>query len=639
MKSRSICLPLLWLASFWLCLPTAVFANPDTPPPAPTWKAAEMQAFLDGVINTYMEENKLAGATLSVVHRNETLLSMGYGYADVDAGLKVDAQDHLFRIGSISKLFVWLAVMQQVEQGHLCLDTDVNDYLESFQIPDTYEVPVTLRSLMTHTPGFEDILLHLFLREDDEVGSTEEILKAQLPKRVRPPLQIASYSNHGTALAQYLVELSSGQPFEDYVEQHILHPLQMSSTTFRQPLPRDLAGQLSKAYAWQEGRFVEKAFELIPISGMGGASTTAADMAIFMKSLLNHSCLDTLCLLDSLTFATMTEPVMYHAPHTNPLMLGFMDVSQGGQRLYGHGGNTFLFHSVMVLMPEHDLGLFVSFNSEAGAMGPQVLVKQFVERFFPDERPLAETIELDEDYLKGFEGVYKVNRHSHSDFFKLLALSMTASIKLEDGMLRMDDPMGETTWWLPIDSVSFRQADSNETIAFHRPSGEKAEILFLGNLSILAFERITGLWHPLLHGIIAGLSLFCIIYILLVWPWFYFVRRQYDRGSRAPSPIPVGAKISAWIPSLFFLVFIILTIQATSIGQEMVFGVPASLRRALFFPLAAIPFILLMIYQMVRLWGNDDIRFFSRLFYTLATFAFVAFIWQLHFWNLLGWRY
>jgi len=148
---------------------------------------AALGSFIDGLIEAYMKEQKAAAAVVSVVHRGEILYQQGYGYADIENRIPADPQNTLFRIGSISKLFLWIAVLQQVELGNLDLDTDINQYITAFRIPDTFDDPITLRSLMSHTPGFEDVLLHLFKREGDDVDPLEEILRKQMPRRVRPP--------------------------------------------------------------------------------------------------------------------------------------------------------------------------------------------------------------------------------------------------------------------------------------------------------------------------------------------------------------------------------------------------------------------------------------------------------------------
>jgi CubicO group peptidase (beta-lactamase class C family) len=165
----------------------------------------DLEAFFDGVVNVQLESKHIAGAVVTVVVGDKVVFAKGYGYADIGKRRKVDPEKTMFRIGSISKLFTWTAVMQQVEEGKLDLNTDVNTYLKDVQIPATYEQPITLKHLLTHTPGFDDYVIGLFAHKADEIQPLADVLKAQMPTRVRPPGVIASYSNHGTAIAGYAV--------------------------------------------------------------------------------------------------------------------------------------------------------------------------------------------------------------------------------------------------------------------------------------------------------------------------------------------------------------------------------------------------------------------------------------------------
>src|SRR6516162_2936939 len=110
----------------------------------------DLEAFFDGAVNVQLESKHIAGAVVAVVVGDKVVFTKGYGYADVEARRKVDPEKTMFRIASISKLFTWTAVMQQVEEGKLDLDADVNTYLKDIQIPKTYEQPITLKHLLTH---------------------------------------------------------------------------------------------------------------------------------------------------------------------------------------------------------------------------------------------------------------------------------------------------------------------------------------------------------------------------------------------------------------------------------------------------------------------------------------------------------
>ena len=172
--------------------------------------------FFDALIPPQMRRDDIPGVVVALVKDGQILFAKGYGYADVAAKRPVTVDTTLFRIASISKLFTWTAVMQIVEQGKIELDRDVNEYLD-FRIQATYPQPITLRHLMMHTAGFQEALFNSAL-PPNQLPTLREFLVARLPPRIFPPGETPAYSNYGGALAGYIVERISGQPFKDYAE-------------------------------------------------------------------------------------------------------------------------------------------------------------------------------------------------------------------------------------------------------------------------------------------------------------------------------------------------------------------------------------------------------------------------------------
>ena len=206
--------------------------------------AAELPAFLDSLLAQQLAENHIAGAAVAVVKDGQVLVTKGYGYADVENGIPVDPQETMFYIGSVGKFFTWTAVMQLVEQGKLDLDADINTYLD-FRIPDTYPQPITLKHLLTHTPGFEDRFFENLSLDAADVLPEREWLMTHMPARVRPPGDVAAYSNYGTQLAGYIGARAAGQSYMAYIQEHILDPLGMERSTAYSPLPPELRGYLA----------------------------------------------------------------------------------------------------------------------------------------------------------------------------------------------------------------------------------------------------------------------------------------------------------------------------------------------------------------------------------------------------------
>src|SRR5271163_4508118 len=146
----------------------------------------------------------IAGAVIAVVKDGSLVFAKGYGYADTAKKTQISPEMTLFRPGSISKLFIWTAVMQQVEQGKLDLDRDVNDYLD-FKIPAAFDKPITLRNLMTHTAGFEEVAKDMAEPDAASIGPLGDFLRSHIPARIYPPGTTPAYSNYGAALSGYIV--------------------------------------------------------------------------------------------------------------------------------------------------------------------------------------------------------------------------------------------------------------------------------------------------------------------------------------------------------------------------------------------------------------------------------------------------
>src|SRR5262249_23853952 len=305
------------------------------------------------------------------------------GYADFEGKKPVLAEQTLFRPGSISKLFTATAVMQLVEQGKLDLDRDVNEYLD-FAIPKTYPEPVTIRRLLTHTAGFEETLKNLFVARADDMKALRTYSVSQMPARIFPPGKVVSYSNYGFSLAGYIIERASGEKFERYIDNHILKPLRMNNSTFDQPLPAQLASQMSNGY--RDAAKKPRNFEFVEAAPAGALSTTAADMTRFMLAFLQDGSVDGIAILKPETVKQMETRQFELNPMICGLGINFMEYWLNPVRVIGHGGDTVYFHSDMVLIPDAHVGYFLSYNSLGKNVGGGrgEVQRAFTHRYFPN---------------------------------------------------------------------------------------------------------------------------------------------------------------------------------------------------------------------------------------------------------------
>lgn len=346
---------------------------------------AELEAFADSFFAAKMEELHVPGVAFIFVEGGEVVLAKGYGYADLEKRTPMSADTTVMRIGSVSKVFVATAVMQLVEQGRLDLDADINQYLTTFQIEDAFDEPVTLAQLLTHTAGFED---------PPYVSNTDPALARPLgpylakamSARTDAPGATFRYSNHGYALAAYVVEEVSGQPFDQYVSDHILDLLGMTRSGYllSPPLPEGLA----TGYSYQDGAQVPQPVDYDSDYPGGSIVSTGADMARFMLAHLQDGCYQGACILRPETIGEMHRRQADTPYEGQAVTYGFTEGTEDGQRLLGHSGAIRGFGTIMDLLPEYDMGYFFSFNEECYATSACDIIPAFREQFL--ERFLSE---------------------------------------------------------------------------------------------------------------------------------------------------------------------------------------------------------------------------------------------------------
>ncbi len=339
-------------------------------------------------MTTLMAGQNLPNAVAALVSAAEVHLLEGYGYADMEDRTEVDPAAHLFRTGSIAKIFTWTAIMQLHEKGLLDLEEDVRNHLDpAIHYPVRYrngkDQPITFQHLMTHTAGFEDVLEDLFTF--DPQPPLGEYIRRHQPARIFPPGTVMAYSNYGSALAGYIVERVTGMPFEEYVAEHIFKPLGMHHSTMVQPPPGNLADLSVTPYRRVDDRFLPGRFEHMP-SPAGGLSTTAADMALFLQANLNGGTLDRDgsrgTILQKETLQRMHTPLFTHHPLLGGMAHGYKEFMVDGYRIIFHGGSSSVFDAGFYLIPDLDLGLFIAYSGGSYSGHRQVL-RALLERIIP----------------------------------------------------------------------------------------------------------------------------------------------------------------------------------------------------------------------------------------------------------------
>ena len=509
-----------------------VNAQPSTPPHAMT--ADDLSTCIGGMVPYTQERGDIAGGVVAVVKDGKLLFAHGYGHADLATRAPVSPTDTLFRIGSVSKLFTWTAVMQLVEQHKLDLDRDINDYLD-FRIPPRFGKPITLRDLMTHTPGFEDTARDL-LPATPAGTNLERYLKAHVPARIFPPGKIVAYSNYGAGLAGYIVQRVSGEPFDEYIQRHILGPLDMHHSTFAQPLPADLAPLLAKGYATaSDGK--AKPFELANPAPAGAMTSSALDMANFMIAQLQDGRFGDTQILQPQTAELMHSPQHTSAPGLNGFDLGFYQENRNGQRIIGHGGDTIVFHSDLHLLLDANVGLFMSFNSAGkdGAVNDvrSAIFHAFLDRYFPFQPKSEPTWKDARADAARVAGSYESSRRNESALRFLYLLGQASVQAQPDGTITvsvLDDLAGSPLHWREIGPLHYREVNGQALLDF--VADTQGHVLYFATSENPAsiMQRMPDRLSPATFGPLLGITLAILLATLLIWFGGWLVRRRYGRS-------------------------------------------------------------------------------------------------------------
>lgn len=308
--------------------------------------------YLDRQLSALVAQQRVKGAIAAVVCDTRILLNSGYGWADEQNGLRADAGNTAFQIGSVSKTWVAVAALQLVQSGKLDLHAPVTDYLEADFPKFKYEF--TMHDLLTHTAGFEELFSGLAVSNLSATGPLAVSIRRYVPAQVFKPGDMVAYSNYGIALAGYVVERVAGQPFHEYAADSIFKPLGMQQTSFK---PGYQAVPLAKAYA-ADGR--EAAEPVVNLYSAGSAVTTAADLARYMFWLTDGT--------DSLLNAAHKQ-LLFEQQYT--MSAEFQGIGytwnrrqHNGLRYYEKKGETTNFSSRIAVYPALKTAVFFAVNTD-----------------------------------------------------------------------------------------------------------------------------------------------------------------------------------------------------------------------------------------------------------------------------------
>jgi CubicO group peptidase (beta-lactamase class C family) len=612
--------------------------------------AADLSAYVDGLVEAGMHREGIAGVTVAVVDRQGPLLLRGYGIAELDSRRPVTPDRTLFRIASISKTFTYLLGLKLVDSGRLKLDAPVNDYLpDALKLPDDGFKPVLVRHLFTHAAGYEDSAMgHLFTDRSTGVLPLQTYLIEHRPVRVRAPETHAVYSNYSVALLGAVVAHVEGTDFETLAERRLFGPMGMNLTTFREPLPESdprrvpprFLGLWSQGFERKGGGFKAQKFEHIAqIAPAGGASSAAADMARYLRMMINGGTLDGVAVLSPSEFSRLQgEPLFRNAPNGPGFSYGFFKRRYGQVDSLEHGGATSWFHSNFVAVPALGVGIFVSTNTNTGRNFAAELPEKILARYFPQARPAGLPAKAEKFDATRFVGDYFSERSNFTTAEKLL-LNTPAKIVPGPGGLTLI-ANGESSLWLPEDGLNFREAEGGGRMSFivdQRGAIVGFASPFGHNVFDRAgfFDRTDSLLITL--GVALAVSL-----LVLIGIWFGRRRRHRDHkhrdeASAQGTTILLRASALCWV--VFIAVFGYALIEMSGDGTEAFYRFPGLwITIALWLSPLVMAMSLICVLRLPAVWRAREWTFWRKLRHSGAIAVYGLACWTLWVWNLVAWK-
>lgn len=613
-----------------------------------------LEAFFDNTVNSKLEKYHIPNATVAVVKDGEIVYKKGFGLADIENNIPVDADTTLFRIGSTSKLITWTAVMQLVEAGKLDLNTDINTYLD-FEIPpqlekplrNTTAKPITMTDLMTHTPGFEDYPGMLFRLSKDELLPLNDYIKNYLPARIFPAGEVAAYSNYGTALAGYIVERVSGLPFSEYVEKNIFTPLNMNKSTYRQPPALDSPVRIAKPYRFVNGSYTEASFEYIMLEPAGSMSSTASDMANFMLAHLSGGAYNGGRILKEETLKEMHKQHFTYDSTLGGMTLGFMHGVFNDKNVLFHGGSTMLYNTGLYLAPEVNTGIFISCSGGNHLLHSEVF-QEFMDFYYPIKAQIKGAPgEGNKGRAKEFTGEYQMNRRSVTTDDKIAGILAGGIINVdvdEDGYLLVTNG-GETNKFIEIEPGVYQNLREGRT---QDAFGPFHKIIFktdpFGRIMLTTDGPMTYSKAPF-YSTMSFTALAAIIIILIVIGSLIYwiismIASWFKRGKNKSSGL---AAIASWIGICASITILILIANLFSSPVDPVYQLPPDAYMPVkgnplldFIPILMWIFSCLLVASTFVAWWKGFWGRIARAHYSIFTLAVLGLMWMLNYWNIFS---
>jgi CubicO group peptidase (beta-lactamase class C family) len=361
---------------------------------------------LNETVAATLERWNVPGMAVGVLH-NGTVTTEGFGVASLETKQPVRA-DTLFQIGSITKVFTATLVMRLVEEGLLDLDTPVSQYLPDLELADESALKtITMRHLLSHTSGLEGDRFDDYGIGDDAL--TKAVAEFNTLRQLTAPGELWTYCNSGFNLAGAVIERLLDTTFEAAVRERIFEPLKMERSFFfaHEAIVYPVAVGHSQVNPGEPKHEVARLYPLPRcVNAAGGIISTVGDLLRFAQAHLENGTLEGTTILTHESVQAMQVPQTEAANFVDNYAIGWAVRTIDGVKVIGHGGSTNGFQAQLTIVPEKNFAIAMLTNGSRGMAVNNDIEKWALKKHFGLDVPEPEIIELSEDQIDRFTGVY-----------------------------------------------------------------------------------------------------------------------------------------------------------------------------------------------------------------------------------------
>lgn len=589
-----------------------------------------MKNLIEDLVSKGFKEHLFPGIGVAL-YQNDSLKLFHKGYSKLSSNTKINNSTK-FQLGSIGKVLTAIAVLQQSDAGTLQIEKEISNYIydDSQQFKG-----VSLKCLITHTCGFNDINIGYLAKDQNDIIELEEFVFDSYPGFFQNPNLEINYSNYSYALAGYIIEKVTGISFPKYIEQNIFEPLAMEDSSLIFPNNYQTDATYSTGYKKVENEFTEVQIYPRHAISAGSLISTTEDMGLFIKALYekNNS------LLSEKSWNLLFSRQFSNHELLNGYSFGLEEQNINGYQSWSKGGMLPGMLSNINIVP-NKYALFTVVNTDDDLFG-ELFQKSLHNLNNNNQVELRKIKSINTDR---FVGNYRDKRYNHNTEENIVSL-FRSQLNIYQNLTKdslLIHHNGKWNYYIPVDELIFQNVElPYEYLVFNQNHSGKITTLYrngnISGLSIpLSYEKTKWFNNPQYINEYYGF-IFLIILIGIFVPLTFVIKKIIKWISKAPQKFILSNYFHIIFSVAILLIILhtfLVPFQLLTKSNEFLFGYPSSFQLGKLLGLVILIIVILNALKIISLWRYKKGNLKLRMFISLVIVAMVIHLCYLEYWNL-----